>query len=99
MSIRLFVSHSAKDEKLAAAVVDFLQGNLVLADEDLRCTSVPGHKLAVGSESSSTLRDDLGESAVVIGLITKNALASGWVLFELGATWGAKKHLKLLCGG
>ncbi|MBB4767743.1 toll/interleukin-1 receptor domain-containing protein [Xanthomonas sp. LMG 8993] len=96
MAIRIFVSHSAKDEKLAEAIVDFLQSSIVIDDEDLRCTSVPGHKLPVGSDSAATLRDDLGETSVVIGLVTKNALASGWVLFELGASWGAKKHLKPL---
>jgi hypothetical protein len=96
MAIRVFISHSAKDENLAAAIVDFLQGSFTIADEELRCTSVPGHKLPVGSDSASTLRDNLGESSVVVGLITQNALASGWVLFELGATWGARKHLKPL---
>jgi hypothetical protein len=96
VAIRVFISHTAKDEKLAGAVVEFLQGNLVLADEEVRCTSVAGHKLPVGSDSSSTLRDDLGDSAVIVGLITSNALSSGWVLFELGAAWGSKKHLKPL---
>jgi hypothetical protein len=96
MAIRIFISHSAKDEKLASAIVDFLQSSLSIADDELRCTSVPGHKLPVGSDSASTLRDNIGESAVVIGLITNASLSSGWVLFELGATWGAKKNLKPL---
>ncbi|MFG6109829.1 toll/interleukin-1 receptor domain-containing protein [Stenotrophomonas nematodicola] len=96
MAIRVFISHAAKDEKLAAALVEFLQGHLVLADDEIRCTSVSGHKLPVGSDSSSTLRDDLGDSAVIVGLITSNALSSGWVLFELGAAWGSKKNLKPL---
>ncbi len=99
MAIRVFISHSAKDEALASAVVDFLLANFVLADEEIRCTSVPGHKLPVGSDSASTLRDNLGESAVVVGLITKSALSSGWVLFELGAAWGSKKHLMPLIAG
>lgn len=42
------------------------------------------------------LRDDIGKSSVVIGLITPQALTSSWVLFELGATWGADKNLKPL---
>ena len=69
---------------------------MVIDDAELRCTSVPGHKLPVGSDFAATLLEDIGESSVVIGLITKNALASSWVLFELGATWGAKKHMKPL---
>ena len=72
---------------------------MVLDDNDLRCTSVPGHKLPVNSDFASTLLDDISDSSVVVGLITKNAMASSWVLFELGATWGSKKNLKPLVSG
>nr|VFJ93526.1 MAG: TIR domain-containing protein [Candidatus Kentron sp. LFY] len=99
MKMKVFVSHAAADETLASALVDFLMTSLSLDDENIRCTSVPGHKLPVGSESATIIREELGESAVVIGLITKNAISSGWVLFELGATWGAKKKLKPLVSG
>nr|VFJ88408.1 MAG: TIR domain-containing protein [Candidatus Kentron sp. H]VFJ93509.1 MAG: TIR domain-containing protein [Candidatus Kentron sp. H]VFJ94829.1 MAG: TIR domain-containing protein [Candidatus Kentron sp. H] len=91
MAIKVFVSHAAADDMLASALVDLLMTSLSLDEENIRCTSVPGHKLPVGSESATIIREELGESAVVIGLITKNAISSGWVLFELGATWGAKK--------
>jgi hypothetical protein len=94
MSIKIFVSHAAKDEMLASALVDCLMSAMVLQDADLRCTSVPGHKLPVGSDFASTLLDDIGDSSAVIGLITNHALNSSWVLFELGATWGSKKNLK-----
>lgn len=96
MTIKVFVSHAAADEMLASALVDFLMSSLALDDADIRCTSVPGHRLPVGSESATTIREELGGSAVVVGLITKNAISSSWVLFELGATWGARKNLKPL---
>lgn len=67
---------------------------MVLEDEDIRCTSVAGHKLPVGSDTATALRDELSESSVVIGLITSTSVDSSWVLFELGATWGARRHLK-----
>lgn len=60
---------------------------------------MPGHKLPVGSDFVSTLLDEIDDSAVVVGLITKNALVSSWVLFELGATWGSKKNMKPLVSG
>ncbi len=69
---------------------------MVIVDDELRCTTVPGHKLPVGSDFTATLLEDIGDSSVVVGLITRHALASSWVLFELGATWGAKKNLKPL---
>jgi len=96
LAIKIFLSHASADELLASALVNCLLSSMVLEDGDIRCTSVPGHKLPVGSDFVSTLLDDIGDSSVVIGLITKHALASSWVLFELGATWGSKKNLKPL---
>ena len=96
MATKVFLSHSAADEPLASALVDCLLGSMVLADHELRCTSVAGHKLPVGSDFAITLLEDIGDSSVVIGLVTRSALASSWVLFELGATWGAKKNMKPL---
>lgn len=96
MPVKIFVSHTASDATLAGSLIDCLLSSMVLQDEDLRCTSVDGHKLPVGSDFTSTLLDDLDDSSVVIGLITQASLSSSWVLFELGATWGAKKNLKPL---
>ena len=83
MPIKVFLSHSAADEPLASALVDCLFASMVLEDDELRCTSVAGHKLPLGSDFSNTLLDDIGDSSVVIGLVTRNALSSSWVLFEL----------------
>lgn len=99
MAVRIFLSHASTDEILASALVNCILSSMVLEDGDLRCTSVPGHKLPVGSDFASTLLNDIGDSSVVIGLLTKNALQSSWVLFELGATWGSKKNLKPLVSG
>jgi hypothetical protein len=96
MPTRIFISHSAADETLASALVDCILANMVVDDSELRCTSVPGHKLPIGSDFAATLLEDIGDTSVVVGLITQNALSSSWVLFELGATWGSKKNLKPL---
>jgi hypothetical protein len=94
--VKVFLSHSAADEQLASAFIDCLLSTMVLDDSEVRCTSVPGHKLPVGSDFTSTLLDDIDGSSVVVGLITPQAITSSWVLFELGATWGAKKNIKPL---
>jgi len=96
MAIKIFLSHAATDEKLASALVDCIFSCMVLEDEEVRCTSVPGHKLPIGGDSSTILRDELSETGVVIGLLTQNSIVSSWVLFELGATWGAGKNLQPL---
>jgi hypothetical protein len=90
MPIKIFVSHASIDEPLASALVDCIFSSMILDDNDLRCTSVSGHKLEVGSDFTNAIREDLDESSVVVGVITQNAIRSGWVLFELGAAWGAE---------
>jgi hypothetical protein len=96
MSIKIFISHANADEKLASALVDCIFSCMVLEDEEVRCTSVSGHKLPIGGDAATILRDELGETGVVVGLLTKNAISSSWVLFELGSTWGAKKKIQPL---
>lgn len=96
MTTKVFISHAADDIQLATALVDLLFSCMHLDDEQVRCTSVPGHKLPVGSDVAKTLRDELGESSVVIGLLTPRSLRSSWVLFELGAAWGSHKNTKPL---
>lgn len=96
MGIKIFISHAGADEKLAEALVDCIFSCMILEDDEVRCTSVPGHKLPIGGDASTILRDELDETGVVVGLITQNATSSSWVLFELGATWGAGKKIQPL---
>jgi len=96
MAMKVFISHAASDEKLASAIIDCLMSSMHLDEQEVRCTSVAGHKLPIGSDVAATLRDELGESSVVIGLITSGSLCSSWVLFELGAAWGSRKNIKPL---
>lgn len=48
MSIKIFISHATADEKLATAHVDCIYSCMVPDDDEVRCTSVPGHKLPIG---------------------------------------------------
>jgi len=98
MALKIFVSHAAADVDLAKALVDCLLSCFEIPDADIRCTSVPGHKLPVGADVASTLKNDLSDSAVVIGLLTPSAVSSSWVLFELGAAWGAAKRILPIVG-
>ena len=56
MSVKLFISHAAVDEKLATALVDCIYSCMVLDDDEVRCTSVPGHKLPIGGDAATILR-------------------------------------------
>lgn len=85
--IKIFISHSAKDEAFAKAIVDLLEGSLNVGDDAIRCTSVDGHKLKPGDNSADTLRAEIQSCDVLIALLTKDSLASKFVLMELGAAW------------
>ena len=91
-SVKVFISHSSKDSEFVRLIVDFLETS-ELEPHEIRCTSVARRGLRLGEDISYTLRDEIEESLIIIGLLTKDALSSYNVLMELGAGWGQKKIL------
>jgi hypothetical protein len=92
MAIKIFISHSSHDRDLAATLVEVLMAAFDTAPEEIRCTSVPGFALPAGSRTSDTLRNDIVECDVVVGLVSERSVSSSYVLFELGAAWGLGKQ-------
>ncbi len=88
---RIFLSHRHKDAKVARKVIDLLKSAFHVELRDVRCTSVPGYRLAVGSQSADSLQTDLRGAEIVMGLIGPDTSESDYVLFELGASWGLRK--------
>ena len=100
MAIAVFISHSGRDEEMAAALARLLEQALRLPRSAIRCTSVPGYKLPAGVELHDILRADVAGAPAFIGLFTPASLKSDYVLFETGARWGAGSPvLPLLAGG
>jgi len=91
--VDVFVSHSNQDVDFATHVVDLLRAALNLHAEQIRCTSVEGYKLPGGADFDSQLREEALASRVFIGILSAFSLASAYVLFELGARWGAKRPI------
>lgn len=91
--IRLFISHSSRDEPLAALLVELFRAGLELSPSEIRCTSVDGYRLPIGADTDDQLRDELLQATSFLGLISEAALGSSYVLFELGARWGARLHI------
>lgn len=92
-AIDVFISHSSKDAPIAKALVLLLKAALNISSGRIRCTSVDGYGLSAGAETDNQLRVELRESKVFLGIITQSSVESTYVLFELGARWGA--HLQL----
>lgn len=100
MSIKLFISHAHRDEDIADQLVNALELGMDVPMGAIRCTSVPGYKLDLGSMAPEELRRELADAECVVAILTPNSIASEWVLFELGASWSlAKTAIPLLAGG
>lgn len=97
-SIKIFISHSEADVQLAELIVNLILSSIHLDDDQIRCTSVPGHQLPFGHNISQLLKDDIRLSPIIIALITETSLASSWVMFELGASWALNKTVIPIIG-
>ena len=99
-SIQIFISHSSRDADLARALIQLLEHALPLPKRAIRCTSVDGYRLRAGVSIDDTLRAEIHDAALVLALLTPNAMESTYVMFEVGARWGSRKPLiPLLASG
>ena len=88
-SMKIFISHSSFDVEFAKLLIDLMRKSLNLRSTDIRCSSVDGYRLPGGVPTDQSLRAEVHDAELVIGLITPNSLKSIYVSFELGARWGA----------
>ena len=99
-TMKIFISHNGNDVGIAKLLVELLRDALNLKSTDIRCTSVDGYRLPGGASVDETLRAEVHDTELLIGLISPTSLKSAYVLFELGARWGAGKPLiPLLASG
>jgi hypothetical protein len=89
----VFVSHSSSDRTLADALVVAIRTALHISARKVRCTSVDGYRLPVGVRADDYLRAEILAAPAFVALLTPASLASTYVLFELGARWGAGMHM------
>lgn len=92
-SMKVFISHSSADKAVAEAFAHLLRAAINLSAKDIRCTSVEGFKLPAGADANEQLRNEVFGSELFIALLSPVSLQSIYVMFELGARWGAKGPL------
>jgi hypothetical protein len=91
--IKLFISHSSKDQELVERLIELVKNALHLSSSEIRCTTIDGYRLPGGAKTNEQLKREVRESPAFIGLISTAATDSMYVLFELGARWGSDRHL------
>jgi hypothetical protein len=92
-TLKVFVSHSSKDNEFTSRLVQLLRGALNLPTAAIRCTSLPGLRLPAGVDTDGAIRAEVVDAVVVVGVVSESSLSSLYVGFELGARWGARKAL------
>jgi hypothetical protein len=92
-TMKIFVSHSSGDAPAAQALVEFLRAALNISAKEIRCTSVDGYRLPAGADSNEQLRAEVFECDAFIALLSPSSMKSLYVMFELGARWGAKRYM------
>lgn len=80
-------------------MIDLVLAALPLSPEQIRCTTVDGFRLPLGSQTDQQLRAEVIGVKLLIGVLTPNSLKSSYVLFELGARWGARRPMFPLWAG
>jgi len=92
-AMKVFISHSNKDKNTAEAFVQLVRAALNIPSTEIRCTSVEGYKLSAGADSNEQLRTEVFGCDLFIALLSPTSMKSVYVMFELGARWGTKRHL------
>jgi hypoxanthine phosphoribosyltransferase len=91
MPITLFISHHHGDDWIVARLSRILQHCLRLAPDRVRCTSTPTGKLAPGTGITAALMRDSAQARAFVGVYSRCALRSPWVMAETGARLGVGK--------
>ena len=94
----IFISHCSADRHLAEALAELFQRALALQLAEIRCTSVEGYRFQPGIRFEDTIRAELKSAKAFVAIPTQNSLRSTYVLFELGARWGAEGKIVPVVG-
>jgi len=89
LEMKVFISHSSADVEIVKLIIKLIRSSLNLSPNEILCSSIEGHKLSPGVNTDERLKEEVHRAKSFIGVITENSINSSYVLFELGARWGA----------
>jgi hypothetical protein len=95
----IFISHAGNDKKLASALVELLRSAFNMKADRFLCTTVDGYRLPAGSDTDEALRKAVLACKTLVGIVSPASRKSAYVLMELGARWGTRKHLVPVTAG
>lgn len=85
--IKVFISHSTKDEKYANAIVEFLK-KIGVPSEAIFCSSIEQHGVELGKNFIDKIYEQFREYELeMLFLLSKNFYNSPVSLNEMGASW------------
>ena len=87
MSKPIFISHSAKDKKIADKIVDLIETGVGIPSRDVFCSSLEGLGIPSGANFVDFIKGQIQTPKTVLLLITPNYYESAFCLCELGASW------------
>lgn len=90
---KFFLSHSSEDAGLVGLFVNLLEDGIGISRSDIRCSSLPGYGLPLGSPFRDVIRDDIAASDIVIALVSQDFVESAYCMGEIGISWGLKKRI------
>jgi len=67
---KIFISHSSADSELAKLILELLRLALSISPTEIRCTSVDGYRLPGGANVDDTLKNEVLNTDILIGLIS-----------------------------
>ncbi len=91
--MKVFVSHSSKDQALVDALVKLMRLSLCLPASEITCSSVDGSRLPGGASTEETLRSNLNNAVSFVFVVSPHSISTLWPICELGARWGARKSV------
>lgn len=99
--MRVFISHSAKDGQFVGELRRLLhEGVLGLPFDQIRASSIEGSQFQGGAGIDPTIQREVDEAEALIAVLSLSSLQSHYVMFEMGARWGAgKPFIPLLVPG